>query len=99
VKQLIEDGIIVKSYSPWNSPLLVVPKNEGPDGKRKWDLVVDFHKLSEKTIGDAYSLPDITEYWTSFQSEYFTCLEMVMGYHQIELAPSAPSTKQDHLEY
>jgi hypothetical protein len=53
VKQLLEDGIIAESDSPWNSPLLVVPKKVGPDGKRKWRLVVDFHKLNEKTVGDA----------------------------------------------
>jgi len=26
VKQLLEDGITAKSDSPWNSPLLVVPR-------------------------------------------------------------------------
>ena len=48
VKQLLEDGIITKSDSAWNSPLLVVPKKVGPGGKRKWRLVVDFRKLNEK---------------------------------------------------
>ena len=33
VKQLLEEGIIVKSDSPWNSPLLVVPKKKGPTEK------------------------------------------------------------------
>jgi len=33
VKQLLQDGIIAKSDSPWNSPLLVVPEKVGPDGK------------------------------------------------------------------
>ena len=33
VKQLLEEGIIVKSESSWNSPLLVVPKKTGHDGK------------------------------------------------------------------
>ena len=87
VKQLLEDVIIVKSNSPWNSPLLVVPKKAGPDGERKWRMVVDFRRLNEKTIGDAYPLPDITEILDQMgQSNYFTCLDMVMGYHQIELA-------------
>jgi len=105
VKQLLEDGIIVKSDSPWNSPLLVVPKKTGPDGERKWRMVVDFRKLNEKTIGDAYPLPDITEILDQLgQSKYFTCLDMVMGYHQIELAQgegpkTAFSTKQGHWEY
>ena len=35
VKHLLEDGIIAKSDSTWNSPLLVVPKNVGPEGKKK----------------------------------------------------------------
>jgi len=61
VEQLLEDGTIAISDSAWNSPLLVVPKKVGPDGKRKWRLVVDFCKLNEKTIGEAYPLPDITE--------------------------------------
>ena len=38
------------------------------------------------------------------ESKYFSCLDMVMGYHQIELAPgegpkTAFSTKQGHWEY
>jgi len=32
VKQLVEDGIITKSDSAWNSPLSMVPKKAGPDG-------------------------------------------------------------------
>jgi len=101
----LEEGIIVESNSPWNSPLLVVPKRVGPDGEKKWRLVVDFRRLNEKTIGDAYPLPDITEILDQLgQSKYFTCLDMVMGYHQIELEEGAGpktafSTKQGHWEY
>jgi hypothetical protein len=61
VKQLVEDGVITKSDSPWNSPLLIAPKRAGPDGRPKWRMVVDFRKLNEKTIGDAHPLPDITD--------------------------------------
>ena len=87
VKQLLEDGIIAIRHSPWNSPLLV-PKKAGPDGKRKWRLVVDFRKLNEKTVGDAYPLPDIIEILDQLsQSKYFSYPDMVMSYHQIEMAP------------
>jgi hypothetical protein len=73
VKQLVEDGIVTSSEFPWNSPLLVVPKKTGTDGKPKWRMVVDFRKLNEKTIGDAYPLPDITEILDQLeQSKYFT---------------------------
>ena len=88
VKQLVEDGIITKSDSLQNSPLLVVPKKAGQDGRWKWCMVVDFRKLNEKTIGDAHPLPDITEIFDRLGlSKYFTCLDMVMSYHQFELEP------------
>ena len=88
VKQLVEDGIVTPSESPWNSTLLIVPKRAGPDGKPKCRMVVDFRKLNEKTAGDAHPLPDITEILDQLgQSKYFTCLDMAMGYHQIELKP------------
>ena len=67
--------------------------------------MVDFRKLNEKTVGDAYPVTDITEILDQLgQYKYFSCLDMVMGYHQIELAPgegpkTAFSTKQGHWEY
>jgi hypothetical protein len=61
-KQLVEDCIITKSDSPWNSPLLIVPKRAGPDGRPKWRMVVDFRKLNEKTTGDAHPFPILQRY-------------------------------------
>jgi hypothetical protein len=61
VKQLLKDSVIAKSGSPWNSPLLVVTKNVGPDRKSKRCLVVDFPKLNEKTVDIAYPLPGIID--------------------------------------
>jgi len=105
VKQLVEDGIVTPSESLWNSPLLIVSKRAGLDGKPKWRMVMDFRKLNENTVGDTHPLPDITEILDQLgQSKYFTCLDMAMGYHQIELEPgegpkTAFSTKQGHWEY
>jgi hypothetical protein len=61
VTRLLEDSITTESTSPWNSPILVVPKKAGVDGAKRWRLVADFRRLNEKTIGDAHPLPDITE--------------------------------------
>jgi hypothetical protein len=86
VDKILKEGVITESNSPWCSPLLVVPKKRDASGENKWRLVVDFRKLNEKTIGDAYPLPDITEILDQVgQSKYFSCLDLVMGYHQIEL--------------
>ena len=84
IDKLLREGVIEESNSPWNSPLLVVPKKDDASGEKKWRLVVDFRRLNEKTVGDAYPLPDITEILDQLgKSKYFSCLDMVMGYHQI----------------
>jgi hypothetical protein len=52
-------------------------------------LVVGYRKLNEKTVGNAYPLPDITEILDQLgQTKYFSCLDLAMGYHQIEMDPS-----------
>jgi hypothetical protein len=57
-------------------------QKDGPRRKRNWRMVVDFRRLNEKTIEDAYPLTDITEILDQLgQSKYFTCLDIEMGYH------------------
>lgn len=105
VKKLIEEGVLEESQSPWNSPMLVVPKKLDASGVQKWRLVIDYRKLNEKTIGDAYPLPDISEILDQLgNSKYFSCVDMIQGYHQIEMNPedkdkTAFSTKQGHWQY
>ena len=105
VEELKKGGIITESNSPWSSPLLLVPKKEDATGEKRWRLVIDYRKLNEKTVGDAYPLPDVTEILDQLgQSKYFSCIDMVMGYHQIvvaseDRAKTAFSTKEGHWEY
>jgi hypothetical protein len=89
VKKLLQEGVIEESNSPSNSPILVVPKKIDASGQQKFRLVVDYRKLNEKTVGDAYPLPDITEILDQLgQAKYFSCLDLAMGYHQIDMDPS-----------
>jgi hypothetical protein len=105
VEELKRGGIIIESRSPWNSPLLIVPKKADGAGEKKWRLVIDYRMVNEKTVGDVYPLPDVTEFLDQLgQSKYFSCIDMVMGYHQIEVAEqdrakTAFSTKEEHWEY
>jgi hypothetical protein len=105
VTKLLRDGIIEESISPWNSPILVIPKKLDASGQPKFRLVVDYRKLNEKTIGNAYTLPDITEILDQLgQAKYFSCLDLAMGYHQIDMDPrdidkTAFSTKEGHWAY
>jgi len=60
VNQMLRDKIIRHSSSPWNSPIILVKKEDA--SKEKWRLVVDFRRLNEVTVGDSYPLPLITDY-------------------------------------
>jgi hypothetical protein len=83
----------------------VVAKKMDTSGKQKFRLVVDCRKLNEKTADDGYSLPDITGILDQLgQAKYFSCTDMAMAYHQIEMDPkdidkTAFSTKQGHWAY
>jgi len=105
VKQLEQDGIIVQSESPWNAPLLVVPKKVDTSGTKKYRVVVDYIKLNNLTIGDAFPMPDITSILDQLgKTKYFTCFDMASGYHQITIHTSdkektAFSTDKDHYEF
>jgi hypothetical protein len=105
VQTLLQEGIIEKGESPWNSPILVVPKRADAIGQQKFRLVVDYRKLNEKTVGNAYPLTGITEILDQLgQGRCFSCLDLAMGYHQIDMErknieKTAFSTKVGHWAY
>lgn len=88
VEQMEQDGIIVPSDSPWNAPLLVVPKKEDISGEKKYRVVVDFRKLNNITVGGAFLMPNVTEILDLLgKAKYFSCIDLAAGYHQIPLHP------------
>lgn len=88
VRDLLQQGIIRPSNSPWSSPIWVVPKKIDASGKKKWRLVVDYRKINEKTIDDKYPIPNITEVLDKLgRCNYFTTLDLASGFHQIEVHP------------
>lgn len=85
VQKMLDDNIIRPSISPFNSPILLVPKKSSNDEK-KWRLVVDFRQLNKKIIGDKFPLPRIDEMLDSLgRAKYFSTLDLTSGFHQIEL--------------
>ena len=89
IKKLLEDDIIRHSYSPWSSPVWIVPKKPDASGKKKFRMVIDYRKLNEKTIDDKYPIPNINDILDKLgRCKYFTTLDLVSGYHQIEVTPN-----------
>jgi len=105
VKEMLDQGIIEPSTSPWNSPIILVSKKPGADGKKKWRLVVDFKKVNEQTIKQVFPIPRIDEILDQLgHSRYFTTLDLASGYHQVlvdgrDRHKTAFSTQKGHYEF
>ena len=87
--QMLANDVIRPSESPWSSPLLLVKKRDGT-----MRVCVDFRKLNEVTVRDAYPIPRIDETLDSLSGNaYFTCLDLKQGYWQLPLdEASKPKT-------
>lgn len=105
IKKFLKEGIIRPSLSPWSAPLWVVPKKLDASGEIKWRVVIDYRKLNNVTVGDAYNLPNITEILDQLgHSIYFTILDLVSGFHQIpmkkeDIPKTAFTTPSGHYEF
>lgn len=87
IEKMLSQGIIRPSTSPWSSPLWIVPKKDDASGTKKWRVVIHYRKLNEKTIGDAYSLPNPEDIFDQLgHAEYFTILDLASGFHQISMS-------------
>lgn len=60
IKELKSSDIIRESTSPWNSPIVLVPK-KSPHGSPKYRMCVDLRRLNDVTKGDALGPPNITD--------------------------------------
>ncbi|XP_029717333.2 uncharacterized protein K02A2.6-like [Aedes albopictus] len=70
----------------WASPLVVTPK----DGGRSVRLCVDMRRANEAIIPERHPLPTFDEIMPHLDGcKYFSKIDLVKAFHQIELAPSS----------
>lgn len=86
---MLGQGIIHPSYSPWSSPVWVVPKKFDASGKQKWRVVVDYRKVNDLNVHDKYTLGN---------GQYFTNLDLAFGFHQNEGDPKDIQKKEYNRE-
>lgn len=83
IDQMLAEGVIRPSVSPYASPIFLVPK---PDGVN-YRPVVDYRALNQKVVLESVPLPDLHNCFVWFCcAQYFTILYLNQAYHQIPLA-------------
>lgn len=86
LQEMLNDGIIRPSRSPYNAPVWIVPKKVDASGKKKYRIVIDYRKLNAETISDRYPMPEIGEIIAQLgNNKFFTVLDLKSGFHQILL--------------
>ena len=81
VKEMLRDGLIRSSISPWASPVVMVKKKDG-----SMRLCVDFRKVKYATIKDAYPLSRIDDTLKSLHgAKFFSTLNLKSGYWQVPI--------------
>ena len=81
LKDQLESGVVVPSSSAWSSPVCLVRKK---DGSVRW--CIDYRKLNDVTVKDAYPLPRIDSCLDCLASaKLFSTLDLQSGYWQLNL--------------
>ena len=85
VDYLLDNNLAVPSCSPWASPCLLVPKEDG-----QLRLCTDYRRLNNVTQPDAYPLPCIDDLIdTVGESKYISKIDLNKGFYQIPLTENA----------
>ena len=97
-------GVIVRSVSPWASPIVIVPKKTAPDKPPRRRMCVDYRILNSllphvdkahskaKGILTLVPIPKIDEIYAKLEgSTIYSTFDMCSGYYHLELTPESQS--------
>jgi RNase H-like domain found in reverse transcriptase/Reverse transcriptase (RNA-dependent DNA polymerase)/Integrase zinc binding domain/Integrase core domain len=100
IAEMLNDGVISPSASPYKTYPVMVGKKDGSQR-----MAIDYRKLNDITIADRHPIPNITDLLQSVEgSKFFCSFDLRAGFWQISLAPhvkayTAFSTHRGHYEF
>lgn len=82
---LIKEGVIRESISPYTSPIVLTKKKDG-----NLRLCVDFRELNKITIKDNFPAPLIDDHLDRLKNKkIYSCLDLRNGFHHIKVHESS----------
>ena len=83
VSELLKNGLIEPSISPFGAPVFFVGKKDG-----SLRMVIDYRALNKITVKNKYPLPLIQQLMDQLQgAKVLSSLDLQSGYHQLRVAP------------
>ena len=81
LEDMLRNGVIEESRSPWASPIVLVRKKDGSTR-----FCVDYRRVNAVTRKDAYPLPRVDATLDALGgSQWFSTLDLISGYWQVEI--------------